>query len=55
MKPYLLLSDDQTFAFSAENPTGAEAHGEATAQSFPRPSGSGPVKRLRWPMLQDPA
>ena len=22
MKPYLLLTDDQTFAFSAENPTG---------------------------------
>ena len=27
MKPYLFLSDDQTFAFSAENPTGTRGGG----------------------------
>ena len=27
MKPYVLLSDDRTFAFSAENPTGVRSGG----------------------------
>ena len=27
MRPYMLLSDDRTFAFSAENPTGTRGGG----------------------------